>query len=105
MVRKRYKPEEIVSKLRQVDILHSQSCVLDTGHERQVTMHIPPPIDFRPDDGEPYEPDNAVWRLALTHPLVSMVLFLALAPTTIRPKLTETKRNNKRLAKTSMEGA
>ena len=68
-------------------------------------MHIPPPRDFRPDDDEPYEPDNAVWRLALIYPLVSILLFLALAPTTLRPKLTETKRTYKRPAKTSKEGA
>ena len=50
-------------------------------------MYIPPERDFRPDDGETYEydcqPDDTVWRLAVIYPLVTMVLLLALAPTTL----------------------
>ena len=34
MARKRYKPEEIVSLLRQAEVLHGQSCRLDSTGQK-----------------------------------------------------------------------
>jgi hypothetical protein len=40
VARKSYKPEEIVSKLRQVDVLHSQGMWMSDAIRRECTDHL-----------------------------------------------------------------
>ena len=71
MPRKRYKPEEIVAKLRQVDVLVSQGIgVADAIRQIGVSEVDPPPANW---SILKFGKEGQIWRRSVTSPRRSWV--------------------------------
>ena len=79
MARKRYKPEEIVAKLRQVDVLGSQGqnmphtlreaqIVIESWRRHYNTIRPHASIGYKPPAPEVFVPAFAAWPAALRQP-------------------------------------